>query len=215
MSTTRRAAMALLPALGLAREAEAQPQAGAYPNRPIRLIVPFTPGGSVDLMARAFCRRWGGILNQTIVIENKPGATTIIGTTFVARAEPDGYTVLSGGTSVGLNRHLFRNLPYDPDRDLVVAAPLTTVHYLLVVDPRLPARTVPELIAPATTPAAHVRVMNQAAGEALRDAALRRVLEEQGFAVAQPMSPEEAKRGYDATVEKLARVVREVRISVG
>ena len=136
-------------ALGLLAAAIPGMAEAAYPDRPVRLVVPFTPGGSVDLMARAFGRALGDELAQPIVVENRPGATTSIGAAYVARAEADGYMLLSGGTNVGLNKLLIRSLPYDPDRDLVAVSLLTIVPYLLVLNPDLPARSLPELIAHA------------------------------------------------------------------
>ena len=131
---------ALAPLPGLA-------QGSAFPNRPVKLVVPYTPGGSVDLMARAFGTRWSPHLGQPVITENRPGASTMLATQFVARSEPDGYTVLSGGTQLALMRHLGTPVPYDAERDLTAVAVLTLIPYLLVVNAALPVRTVPELIA--------------------------------------------------------------------
>src|SRR6476661_5513873 len=115
MHLTRRTAAVLGVAL-----AAGQAQAGGdYPDRPVRLVVPFVPGGSVDILNRAFARALGEQLGQTVVVENRPGGTTAIGTAYVARAAPDGYILLGGSDSVELNRYLMASLPYDPDRDLV------------------------------------------------------------------------------------------------
>ncbi|MBR0657101.1 tripartite tricarboxylate transporter substrate binding protein [Plastoroseomonas arctica] len=122
-------------------------QTGAFPNRPVKLVVPYTPGGSVDLMARAFGTRWSPHLGQPVVTENRPGASTMLATQLVARSEPDGYTVLSGGTQMALMRHLGTPVAYDAERDLTAVAVLTLIPYLLVVNAALPVRTVPELIA--------------------------------------------------------------------
>src|SRR3954467_14702063 len=115
MRLTRRAAVGLTVALTTG-PAKAE---SAYPDRPVRLVVPFVPGGSVDILNRAFARSLGEQLGQTVVVENRPGGTTSIGTAYVARAAPDGYTLLGGSDSVELNRYLMASLPYDPDRDLV------------------------------------------------------------------------------------------------
>ncbi|MBP0443511.1 tripartite tricarboxylate transporter substrate binding protein [Roseomonas sp. SSH11] len=143
----RRNLVALAGLAGLGHAAGAQAQAEAFPNRPIRLVVPYTPGGSVDLMARAFGTRFSQVTGQPTVVENRPGASTMLATEYVARATPDGYTVLSGGTQLALMPHLGTRTPYDPDRDIVPVAVLTIVPYLLVVNPSLPVRTVKELIA--------------------------------------------------------------------
>ncbi|HEY4254667.1 MAG TPA: tripartite tricarboxylate transporter substrate binding protein [Roseomonas sp.] len=130
---------------GLAGPAFAQ-SGGAFPSRPIRLVVPYTPGGSVDLMARAFGVRFAQHTGQTTVVENKPGASTMLAAQYVARADPDGYTLLSGGTQMALMPYLGTQMAYDPDRDLTAVAVLTLVPYLLVVKPDLPVRSVRELI---------------------------------------------------------------------
>ncbi len=148
MRTTRRAALGLVPALAglVARPAAAQAD---YPNRPVRLVVPFVAGGSVDLLSRAVAQVLGRELGQSIVVENRPGGTTVIGTTQVARAAPDGYTLLAGGDSVELNRYLMPSLPYDPERDLAPVLQLADVPYVLLVNNGLPVHSLRELIAHA------------------------------------------------------------------
>lgn len=134
------ASTAAVPALG---------QEAPYPNRPVRLVVPFVPGGSVDILNRAFAQALSRELGQSVVVENRPGGTTTIGTAYVARSAPDGYTLLAGGDNVELNRYLMAQLPYDPDRDLLPVMQLADVPYLLIVNPAVPARTLGELIAHA------------------------------------------------------------------
>jgi len=151
MRTTRRAAFTLF-SVGVGapqmrgRRALADP---SFPNRPIRLVVPFVAGGSVDLMTRGVGQQLSKDFGQAVVVENRPGGTTVIGTQFVARAAPDGYTLLSGGGNVELNRYLMPSLPYDPERDLVAVAHLNTVPFVLLVNSRLPVASLPELIAHA------------------------------------------------------------------
>ena len=142
MRLSRRTAIGTAAALATGR-ARAQ---GEYPDRPIRLVVPFVPGGSVDILNRAYARALGEQLGQPVVVENRPGGTTSIGTAYVARAAADGYTLLGGGDSVELNRYLMAALPYDPDRDLVPVLQLADVPYLLIVHPAVPARSLAELI---------------------------------------------------------------------
>lgn len=144
---TRRNLVAATGLAGLGPVARAQAQAEGFPNRPIRLVVPYTPGGSVDLMARAFGTRLSQNTGQATVVENRPGASTMLATEYVARAAPDGYTVLSGGTQLALMSHLGTRTPYDAERDIVAVAVLTLVPYLLVVNPAIPVRNVRELIA--------------------------------------------------------------------
>lgn len=143
MRLTRRTALALAPALAVPR-ARAQ---GQYPDRAIRLVVPFVPGGSVDLLARAVAQVLSPRLGQGVVVDNRPGGTTVVGTSFVARAAGDGYTLLCGGDSVELNRFLMPSLPYDPDRDLVPVLQLADVPYVLICNSTLPFRSLAGLVA--------------------------------------------------------------------
>ncbi|HYC46891.1 MAG TPA: tripartite tricarboxylate transporter substrate binding protein [Burkholderiales bacterium] len=121
--------------------------AGSYPERPIRLIVPFSPGGGTDINARILADPMGNNLGQTIVIDNRPGAGSMLGSSIVAKAEPDGYTLLIGTTSLTVNTAVYREMPFDPQRDL---APITRVSdqpSIVVVHPSLPARTFKEFVA--------------------------------------------------------------------
>jgi tripartite-type tricarboxylate transporter receptor subunit TctC len=113
----------------------------------VRLVVPFVPGGSVDILNRAFAQVLGRQLGQPVVVENRPGGTTTIGTAHVARSAPDGYTLLAGSDAVELNRHLMAALPYDPDRDLTPILQLAEVPYLLVVNQAVAVASLRELVA--------------------------------------------------------------------
>ncbi len=144
----RRALLAGLAAPAMAR-------ASTWPDRPLRFVIPFPPGGNFDITGRLFCRYLAEELGQTVIAENRPGAATVVATAQVARSAPDGLTVLSGGLNVALNALLMRDLPYDAERDLVAVAQLTTVPYLLSVDPRLPIGSVAELIAAAKAAPGH------------------------------------------------------------
>ena len=124
----------------------AQP-AQAYPNRPVRLIVPQSPGASTDLTARLIAQKLTGALGQQVVVDNRPGAGSIIGTDLVAKATPDGYTLLVVASSITLNPSLHKNLPFDPVRDLAPITQLSAFPNILVVHPSLPAKTVKEFIA--------------------------------------------------------------------
>src|SRR5476649_793497 len=93
-------------------------QAPAYPTKPIKLVVPFAPGGASDLTARTLAQKMGDLMGQPIVVENKPGANGAIGTDFVAKAAPDGYTILlTDRGSLTVNPALYAKLPYDPVKD--------------------------------------------------------------------------------------------------
>lgn len=123
-SITRRAGLALLaaPAVVQAQSGPASP--GSWPNRPIRMIVPFGTGGGTDITMRLLAPRLAAILGQNVIVENRPGAGSTVGTDFVAKAPPDGYNfVLATLSSTGLAVGLYRNLPYDPVRDLTAISP--------------------------------------------------------------------------------------------
>jgi tripartite-type tricarboxylate transporter receptor subunit TctC len=119
-----------------------------FPDKPIRLIVPFAPGGVTDTSGRLVADALGKRLRQSIVVENKPGASGNIGTQQVALAPPDGYTLLLGfdGTLV-INPHVFSNYPIDPINDLAPVGKIGDATLILVAHPSFPAKTVPELIA--------------------------------------------------------------------
>jgi tripartite-type tricarboxylate transporter receptor subunit TctC len=134
-------AAAALP--GVARFAFAQ----AYPARPVRVIVPFAPAGSTDILARLIGQWLSERLGQQFVIENRPGASTIIGTEAVVRAPADGYTLLLVGTPSAINATLFEKLSYNFLRDIAPVAGIMRVPNVMVVHPSFPAKTVPELIA--------------------------------------------------------------------
>ncbi|RAI57213.1 Bug family tripartite tricarboxylate transporter substrate binding protein [Roseicella frigidaeris] len=119
-----------------------------WPTRPLRLVVPFAPGGASDLLARLLAERLGPALGQPVVVENRPGAGATIGADAVAKARPDGTTLLYGtpGPQI-VNPSLMPSLPYDPVRDFTPVVSLVSAPNLLVVNPGLPVRSVPELIA--------------------------------------------------------------------
>jgi tripartite-type tricarboxylate transporter receptor subunit TctC len=109
---------------GLLSPAVARAQTGAWPNRPIRLVVPFGPGGGTDITVRLLAPKLASLLGQNVIVENRPGAGSTLGTDFVAKSAPDGYTfVLATLSSTGIAAGLYRNLPYDPVRDLTAVAP--------------------------------------------------------------------------------------------
>jgi tripartite-type tricarboxylate transporter receptor subunit TctC len=125
--------------------------AQAYPDRPIKLVVPFPPGGPVDVTARIVAQPLLSIIGQPFVIENRGGASGAIGAKFVAAAEPDGYTLLCGNISSLVVTPLFnRYRDYDPATAFTPVAKLTQNHEVLVVRPDFPAKSVRELIAYAT-----------------------------------------------------------------
>ena len=119
-----------------------------YPARPIRLIVPFPPGGALDGYARIIQPALSQELGQAIVIENQPGAGGLIGATAVAKAAPDGYTLLAGNIqTLALNSAVYPQMPYDPLKDFTPIVQTVKVNYVLVVNSKVPAANVAELIA--------------------------------------------------------------------
>lgn len=121
--------------------------AAEYPDKPVRLVVPFPPGGGADNLARLIMPRVAQALGQPIVIENKPGAGGNVGAEFVARATPDGYTLLYGTNGThSINASLYRNLRFDPIKDFAPVARMTSIAAMLIVNPKLPASSVAELI---------------------------------------------------------------------
>jgi tripartite-type tricarboxylate transporter receptor subunit TctC len=123
-------------------------QAQTYPNRPVKLVVPFPPGGSGDLVGRLIGMKLTEAWGQQIVIDFKPGATGNIGAEVVARSPADGYTLMLGiDTQMVINPHFFRKLPYDPDKDFAPVVPIVFIGYVLLVHPSIPGNTLSQVIA--------------------------------------------------------------------
>lgn len=120
--------------------------AQGYPNHPVRIIVPFSAGGPNDILARAVGAKLGERLGQQIIVDNRPGGGTIIGTDIAAHSPADGYTLLMASTSHTVNPTLKKKLPYDPHKDFDLLILMAKAPNLAVVHPSLPVRTVPELI---------------------------------------------------------------------
>ncbi|MGE0875574.1 MAG: Bug family tripartite tricarboxylate transporter substrate binding protein [Burkholderiales bacterium] len=121
--------------------------AQTFPSKPISLVVPYAPGGTNDIIARAVAAKMSESTGQAVVVDNKPGASGSIGATHVARAAPDGYTVLTAPVSLlTINKWLYKNLPYDPEKDFVPITNAGSVPNMLIVHPSVPAANVAELI---------------------------------------------------------------------
>jgi len=119
-----------------------------YPSQTIKIVVPFTPGGGVDVVARIIAPRLGELLGQSVIIENRGGAGGMLGAAAVAQAEPDGYTFLLGtGSTHGTNSSVYAKLSYDPVRDFVPVALVSSSPLLMVVNPSLPVKTVADFVA--------------------------------------------------------------------
>src|SRR5215217_3456949 len=135
-------------ALGLGLAAAGPAAAQPYPNRPIKLIVPFPAGGPPDVIARIVADSMSTRLGQSVVVDNRPGAGATIGTRSVANAEPDGHTLLfASTTSLSIGPALFKNLDYDPVKSFTPVAGISTGPMVVVVHPSVPANTVQELVA--------------------------------------------------------------------
>jgi tripartite-type tricarboxylate transporter receptor subunit TctC len=130
----------------LARAAEAEQ---GYPLRPIRVVVPYSPGGSSDTVARIISQKIGEALGQSLVIDNRPGAAGSLGRDIVAKAAPDGYTLLFGDSPHTINVHVLRHVPYDPVKDFAPISLVATTPQVLVVHPGIAAQSVRDLIAMA------------------------------------------------------------------
>src|SRR5438105_9371553 len=119
-----------------------------YPARPIKLVVPIGPGGGTDILARHLAQKMGERLRGSAVVENRPGAGSIVGTEYVAKAAPDGYTLLVGGIfNMVMNKALVKNLPYEPLRDFVPLGYLSAYPFALVARIDLPAASLKEFVA--------------------------------------------------------------------
>lgn len=120
--------------------------AQSYPTKPVKLIVPFAPGGFTDVVARILGQKLSASMGQQFVIENKAGAGSIIGTDFVAKAAPDGYTLVMVSTTHVISPWIYRSMPYDPIKSFTVVSKLVDSPYVLLINPKVPAKDVKEFI---------------------------------------------------------------------
>ena len=141
----RRALAGALCAMGVTLAAGAAAQ--TYPARPINLVVPFPAGGTTDVLARALGQELAKSLGQPVVVENKPGAGATLGADYVAKAAPDGYVLLMGAVHHTIATSVYRNLQYDFQKDFAPVTTVALVPNILVVNPKVPAQTVQELLA--------------------------------------------------------------------
>jgi tripartite-type tricarboxylate transporter receptor subunit TctC len=131
------ASLSALPLLALAQ---------AYPVKPVRIIVPATPGGTSDIFARAIATKLQSALGQPVIIEYKAGAGTNIGTDYVAKSAPDGYTVLINGITLAINPALYANMPFNPSKDLAPVIQVAEMPNVVTVHPSIPANSLKELV---------------------------------------------------------------------
>ncbi len=117
-----------------------------FPTRPIKLIVPYGPGGVTDINARIVASKLGEVLGQSVIVDNRAGGASIVGTDAVVKAKPDGYTLLLNSTSLAANHILFKSIPYDPIKDLMPVAFISTVPTVLVVNNAVPVKSIKDLV---------------------------------------------------------------------
>jgi len=140
-----RSSCAIVAAIALAGAGSVAAQ--AWPAKPVRIVVPFTPGGGLDIQARLFGKKFYETLGQTFVVENRTGAGGLIGAEAVARSAPDGYTLLFSSASLAVNVSLYKKLAFDPVKDFDPVSWVSSVPLVLVVHPSVPVKSVPELVA--------------------------------------------------------------------
>src|SRR5881394_4607169 len=140
-------------------------QAQTWPSKPVRIVVAYPPGGGIDVMGRQLAEKLTGMWGQPVVVENKPGANTILAADTVAKSAPDGNTVLlTTDATFSINPHLYAKLPYDAERDFVPVTMLVLLQQLLVAHPALPADTLPDLIKLAKTNPGGIRYATYGSG---------------------------------------------------
>jgi tripartite-type tricarboxylate transporter receptor subunit TctC len=151
MQQRRRSLLALLPSAAAALLIPRSARAASYPDRPIRFVVPFTPGGGADALARISAQFVSSRLGQQMFVDNRPGAGGNISAELVAKASPDGYTLLEGNLAHAIAMTLYRQLRYDIERDFTPVIALGSVPFVLAVEPELPVKSLQELLALART----------------------------------------------------------------
>ena len=144
---TQALAVAALMLTGTASAQTAPAAAGTYPNRPIRMVIPWPPGQATDLAGRVLGQKLAELLGQPVVIDNRAGAGGMIGTDNVAKAPPDGYTILAASSGPVTVNPLLQKAPYDVNRDLIAVAGIGSSPYVLVTNPQFPAANIKEFIA--------------------------------------------------------------------
>ncbi len=162
MQFKRTAVAAILAATAFAASAQ------NFPTKPVRIVVPFPPGGGVDIVARVVGPKLAAQYGQQVIVENRSGAAGIIGTEYTARSAPDGYTwAICTLGNLAVNKHLYAKMAVDPLKDLAAVTQVVDVHFVMVAHPSLPAKTVPQLIALAKRlPAGDITYSSSGAGGA-------------------------------------------------
>jgi tripartite-type tricarboxylate transporter receptor subunit TctC len=146
MRTIARTALMAACLLLAAQSASAEDDVAKYPTRPIHIIVGFAAGGGNDVIARIYAQKLSEDLGQPVIVENKPGAGAIVGTDYVAKSAPDGYTLLVGATGMAINQSIYAKLPYDSERDFVAISELVTFPLILIVGAASSIKSVADLV---------------------------------------------------------------------
>ena len=149
---------------GLSHTTAALAQATRYPTRPVRMIVPLPPGGSTDIIARIVAQKYTESLGKSVIIDNRPGAGTSLGNELVARAAPDGYTLLFASASIATNVPLYPKLPFHPVKDFAAIGTVGQSFYVLIVQPSLGVNSVQELIAAASAKPKYIQYASAGQG---------------------------------------------------
>src|SRR6266704_1494559 len=147
----------------LAGEAAAQ----AWPSKPIRYIVPFPPAGATDITARIMAEKLSGPLGQSVVVENRPGVAGNVGSEFVAKSAPDGYTILQLTVAQSISATLYTKINYDVEKDLAPAAMVALVPKVMIVNPSVPAKSVAEFIALAKAKPGKINFASSGSGTSI------------------------------------------------
>ena len=156
------AVAAMAPAVGAAER---------FPDRPIRMIAPFSAGGGADTVARATAQKLTELLSQQVIVDNRPGASNIIGTDLTAKAAPDGYTIMIANSVHTINAGLSRKLPYDSIRDFAPVSLVATTPFMMIVNPALPVKSVRDLVTLAKSKPGQLNYASPGAGTAAHLAA--------------------------------------------
>ena len=161
---SRFALIAIVAALAPAAKVAVAQSTTQYPSKPIRIIVPFAPGGGTDLTARLVGQRLAERFSQPVIIDNRPGAGTMLGTELTQKSAPDGYTLMIASASHAINPTLYRKVNYDPIRDFAPVSLAIAFPFVLAVNPAMPVRGVKELIAYAMANAKRINYASSGTG---------------------------------------------------
>jgi tripartite-type tricarboxylate transporter receptor subunit TctC len=159
---TLSAALAVVPGLASAQ---------SYPTRPVKIIVPAPPGGAIDILARLVGDKLTSSMGQPFIVDNRPGASNNLGTDILAKSPPDGYTIGIVGGSHNINKFLFKSLPWDPEKSFEPIVYTHVVPLVFAINPKIPARTLPELVAWMKANPSEARVASSGRGSAQEMAA--------------------------------------------